>query len=73
MREEAWREEVAAVVNPHGWAVWAAWLAHDGLMCFADLVRVTSSVTRRISVSRFAFPTPADRQTEILRQLQGEP
>jgi hypothetical protein len=73
MREEAWRDEVAAAVSPHGWAVWAAWLAHDGLMCFADLVTVTSATTRRITLSRFAFPTPAERQAEILRQLRAEP
>jgi hypothetical protein len=51
--------------------VFAAVVEVTSPMCYAELIDGKS--TRRISLARDRYPTPAARRTEILRQLHSPP
>ena len=67
-----WIAEVTSALHDGGVSlqVFAAVVEVTSPMCYAELIDGTRG-TRRISLARDRYPTPAARRAEILRQLRS--
>jgi hypothetical protein len=69
--ERAWKAEVeAAIAGGLPWRVVSVWCSATSAIRSAELADAGTGTSRVIAVSVKAFATPAQRRTEILRQLR---
>ena len=73
MTEKVWDEEVRRVIASSGlpWRVFAAWVHQGSERCEAELVDIRSDRERTIAWWLNRFPSEADRQPEMVRQVQA--
>lgn len=70
---DAWREEVAAVLASEGlpWVATACWCnQRDGARCI-DVTHRATGKCRQLTIGQAHVESAATRRAEILRQLSG--